>query len=119
MNIDSIAILVSLVVTTAFAWCIQRGVASRLRATLDELVHLPSVTGFYVRVFTLCLYFIALGNGISFGYDPKNPPAHFMQYVWPLAQTFVGMLVPTGLYLLFHLLLVTVVVVVLRRRNVE
>jgi hypothetical protein len=108
-----------LIVAFLFAWSIKRSITTYLLATLDELVNLPAATAFYLRVFSLGLYFIAVGYSLFGGYDAKNPPAHFMEYVWPLAQTFLGVLVPTGLYLLFHLLLVTIVIVVLRRRNVE
>jgi hypothetical protein len=118
MKADTIAAISMLIVAFLFAWSIKQSIAGHLRATLDELVHLPAATAFYLRVFSLGLYFIAVGNGIFGGYDTKNPPSHFMEYVWPLAQTFLGMLVPMGFYLLFHLLLVTIVIVVLRRKNV-
>ena len=119
MTADLIAKISSLVVAFIFAWAIRRGLAAYLQATFDELLHLPAFTKFYVRAFSLGLYFIALGSALFEGYDAKTPPAHFMEYVWPVARTLLNLLVPLGFYLLFHILLVTIAAWVVRRRNVE
>jgi len=56
-----------------------------LRDLLENTVRLPAGVTFYLRSFGLVLFFAALSAAIGTSFDLKAG-AHFMEYVWKLAE---------------------------------
>ena len=91
-------------------------ISKSLRHLLDEVVKLPSGTTFYLRLLSIGLLFIAFSASLETNFNLKNN-AHFMEYVWKVADGLSSMFGNTCLFIMGYLTLVTILLAVLRFRH--
>jgi hypothetical protein len=91
-----------------------------LRASLADLlrntVKLPSGTTFYLRSFFLILILAALSASIGTTFEMK-PDAHFMEYVWRVAEGISSSLEKSVWFVAAYLILITVLVATLKIKD--
>ncbi len=88
-----------------------------LRHLLDDVIKLPSGTSFYLRLFSIGLFFIAFSASLEIKFDLKAD-ASFMEYVWKIAIGLSTVFGNTCLFIIGYLTLITVLLAVLKYKNV-
>ena len=108
-----IVLLIISVVTVFMVYVLTR---KSLQHLLNEIIKFPSGTIFYLRLFSIGLFFIALSAVLEINFDLKvNSP--FMEYVWKVASGLSSVFRNTSLFLLGYLTLITILVAVLRNKH--
>ena len=77
--------IVLLTISVAISLLVYALVRKSLRGLLDDVVKLPSVTTFYLRLFLIGLVFVALFSVLDTRFNLKEDAA-FMEYVWKVAN---------------------------------
>ena len=115
-NICGFAVL--LVISLGISSIIYKILRKSLRSLLDEVIKLQPGTTFYLRLFAIGLFYIALSSCLDTTFDFKKGTA-FMEYVWRVASGLSTVFGYTCLYILGYLTLVTILVAVLRYKHDE
>ncbi len=84
-----------------------------LRALLDELVGLPAVTAFFVRVLGLVLLLTALKRAVVLIDKPNDAWGS----IWTVMDRWSEVMEPVAAQLLVFAALMTVIAAVLKRKN--
>ena len=113
-NIYAFLVLFGITLGAAAGLCAL--INRHLRTLLDETVRLPAATTFYLRVFGVTLFLLALASVLGTNFDLK-PDSAFMEYGWKVAAGMASLFGYAALFLFGYLLLVTLLVVVLHRRH--
>jgi hypothetical protein len=116
MSPNTCAFLTLLILSAALALGLFLPLRDALRGLLQRTVRLPDGVTFYLRSFSILLFFSALGGALGITFDLK-PGSHFMEYVWKLASGLSDVLGPMLLYLGLYLVLTTVILATLKIKD--
>lgn len=117
MSPRSIAFCISFVIIIAIVFLVVRLIRPSLRKLLEEITALPPATEFYLRSFAVVIFFMALSTVIGSTHSELNPGAHFMEYVWSIANDLKDVLQGIFAVLLGYVAIITILVATLRRRQ--
>jgi len=117
MLINNICAYIALVSLSALiAFVVINLIHKYLYDLVKELVKLSSAAIFYVRALAICLVSLSLANVIGSKFNLKQN-AHFMEYVFGIANDLEEVFRHIGLFLLGYLFLITLLVVVLKHKH--
>ncbi len=116
MSPQTVVYLISLIAALLIAILVQHLLSSGLRGLLDDVVALPAATLFYLRAFTIVVFFAALAAVVSKRTDIKEG-ARFMEYVWSVATSLQEVLQELFIVLLIFAGLMVVLTAALRRKH--
>jgi len=117
MSPRTIAFSVSFVIVIALAFLVDRLIRPSLRKLLDEITALPPATDFYLRSFSIVVFFMALATAVGSAHGDVNPGSHFMEYVWSISSDLKDVLQGIFGILLGYVAMITILVAALRRRQ--
>jgi hypothetical protein len=113
---DLVGFVILLVLSLLMALAIWALVSQSLEGVLNQAVKLPEATTFFLRCFLLGLLLAALAGSFGTTFTLK-PDAHFMEYVWRVAEGLHDVCGYFFGFLLGDLVLVTVLVAALRFKH--
>lgn len=115
-NISSFIVLfiVSISISVSVYFIVQKS----LRNLLADIIELPSGITFYIRLFFICLLFIALSSALETEFVLKEDAA-FMEYIWRIADGLSSVFGNICLFIAGYLSLVTVLIAVIRNKHVK
>ena len=111
---NAAAFLLDVLLSVGIVVLIYKSISQSLRGLLDKVIRMPEGTSFYMRALVLVLLCIVLSKVVT-GIHLK-PEAHFMEYVWALANDISGVFESLFATLLVYVGVVTLLVVVLKPR---
>lgn len=111
-----LGLIVFLIISMVTVFIVYVLTRKSLQHLLYETIKFPSGTIFYLRLFSICLFFIVLSSVLEINFDLKvNSP--FMEYVWRVASGLSSVFRNISLFLLGYLTLITILVAVLRNKH--
>jgi len=108
--------VVLLAISLGISSIIYKILRKSLSSLLDEVIKLQPGTTFYLRLFAIGLFYIALSSCLDTNFNFEEGTA-FMEYVWKVANGLSTLFGYTCLYILGYLTLVTILVAVLRYKH--
>ena len=116
MSPHSVAFLVTLLSSILIVVLIDRLLRPGLRGLLEQVIALPAATEFYLRAFAIVVVLIALVASLD-TYSELKDGAHFIEYVWAIADRLKHIFEELLIVLLVYVGLITVLTASLRRRQ--
>lgn len=113
---ELIAYLALLILSFALPLTLFLLLRGSLAGVLQRTVKLPSGITFYLRSFFLVLLLAALSASIGTSFEAKAG-AHFMEYVWKVADGVSSVLEKTLWFVGIYVVLVTILVATLKIKD--
>lgn len=96
---------------------VDRRLRPGLRGLLEDVTGLPAATDFYLRAFGIVVLFVALAAALGTSHSNLKDDAHFMEYVWAVADGLKDVFQNLMIVLLVYVGLITVLMASLRRKS--
>ncbi len=117
MSPRGIAFIASFLVMLAVVFLVDRLLRPSLRQLLEEVTGLRAATEFYLRSFSIAVFFIATSAALNSVHSDLKPGSRFMEYVWSVAGDLESVLQGIFGVLLGFVALITILMAALRRRQ--
>jgi len=117
MSPHGIVVLASFVIAVLLLIVVDRLLRPGLRGLLEDVTALPPATEFYLRAFLLVIVLVVLAAVLGAQHADVKDGAHFMEYVWSVANGLQDVFQNLMIVLLVYAALITVLMASLRRKH--
>jgi len=117
MSPHGTAVLVSFVLAVPLLIAVDRLLRPSLRGLLEDVTGLVPATEFYVRAFLLAIILVVLAAVLGATHADLKDGAHFMEYVWSVANGLQDVFQNLLIVLLVYAGLMTVLMAALRHKR--